>query len=535
MHKIIFFGISIFLFGVGWFLLESFSHTPKPVYAQTNNISDTEWKTTQVVRSRAFSALKVPGVLQSNKSVVIVPRRNGVVRDVFVDIGDTVSQGQVLVSLFPQGIEGQSSAAIQEALAALQKAESDLESVRAVAQKTLDVSQISVEESYAKEQTQSVTQLELDSQLQAKKAEGIVVLHQVWETVRPLLFSDSVYQNSFTLQGVFAHAVLESRVELLASDIYRLVSSGVFDTEDDLFIHIDMLDDFLSHTEQLYKQARSTQRFADTTIQHHRNVIASQQLKLSQIRQSILGLQEKIETMASLSIEKNIQTESSQQRRDLVTSQQALSITQAEKNVELARARYNSVLVQSGHQSIISPFHGIITDRMIEVGESVQPNMPLFSLEGADTVQSQKALFEVHFSVPEQWALHLKLNDAVEISDINGNVFSGTLFRVSSQVHPRFRNIKMSAVFDEEVPDGFLHGQTLFVSVFDPTSDIVSVPSQAVKKRQNQYFVWTLTENEPQQVFVSVIADNGEFLQVRSSDLVIGDTIITNPSFSLFQ
>ena len=60
------------------------------------------------------SSVVLLGTVLSHETANIYPRRDGIVEDVYVDIGDTVTKGQVVALLLSKGVEGQSAAAIAE-------------------------------------------------------------------------------------------------------------------------------------------------------------------------------------------------------------------------------------------------------------------------------------------------------------------------------------------------------------------------------------------------------------------------------------
>ena len=80
---------------------------------------DTEIKkeipTVNPVERKNANSLMLVGKIVSNESAMIYPRREGIVKDIYVDIGDTVQAGEVIGTLFPRGVEGQADAIIFEA------------------------------------------------------------------------------------------------------------------------------------------------------------------------------------------------------------------------------------------------------------------------------------------------------------------------------------------------------------------------------------------------------------------------------------
>lgn len=73
------------------------------------------------------------GTVISHETATIFPRREGIVKDIYFDIGDTVQEGQVVASLLPRGVEGESEALISEKLARKKQAQTDLQFTEKVA------------------------------------------------------------------------------------------------------------------------------------------------------------------------------------------------------------------------------------------------------------------------------------------------------------------------------------------------------------------------------------------------------------------
>lgn len=74
-----------------------------------------EIPTVNPVERKNANSLMLVGQVISNESAMIYPRREGIVKDIYVDIGDTVQAGEVIGTLFPRGVEGQADAIVFEA------------------------------------------------------------------------------------------------------------------------------------------------------------------------------------------------------------------------------------------------------------------------------------------------------------------------------------------------------------------------------------------------------------------------------------
>ncbi len=520
---------------------------------------DKQWQTVEVKTAQDFASIKLPAKVKSNQFAVIAPRRTGIIQDLLVDIGDEVSKGQTIGSMLPEGVEGQSSAAINEASARLQKARAELAQAKGVAVDAVSVATKQWRESNLQSKTQATLDQETQKQLAEKKSEAVLVATQAWENTKLVLFGTGNNRGSRYVQGNFSDSIQENKVDNLADEIQRMEESGQWNNPDKIVEHLSHLENFLVQAETLYKNAREGSGVTASQISSNLSTIQTQQLRVSQVKQAILALEEKSKRFSSVQAEREAGAERSREVLDLVQSQQNLSTTQAEKNVTVALANYNAALVKAGHQTITSPFDGIITARMAEVGQAVTMNMPLFYLEGAQTARSQESMSEIHFNLPESWRGKVSVGDSVTIKSLKGQSFEGKIFRLSEQIDLNTNSIMATAtafeptyeLIEAEVEDSgaevraekqevitpinFPHGQSLFVSVTATDNQIFTVPTLSLKKRSNTYFLWKMEDEKPQQIQVEVVAEDGEFSQVFSQELNTEDLIISNPSVTLFR
>src|SRR3989344_3042414 len=88
-----------------------------------------------VLLSNSSSTILI-GTVLSHETANIFSRRDGIVEDVLVDIGDTVRKDQVVDLLLPQGVEGQSAAMIGEKNAMKSQPETEFRKAQVVADET---------------------------------------------------------------------------------------------------------------------------------------------------------------------------------------------------------------------------------------------------------------------------------------------------------------------------------------------------------------------------------------------------------------
>lgn len=104
------------------------------------------YKTVSPVLRDSDSSRTMLGTVISNEIANVYPRREGIVKDVLVDIGDHVRLGQVLAVLLPPGVEGEGSALIGEKQAGVTKSQAQLKSTEAQSQFAIESVQKDVSE-----------------------------------------------------------------------------------------------------------------------------------------------------------------------------------------------------------------------------------------------------------------------------------------------------------------------------------------------------------------------------------------------------
>jgi multidrug efflux pump subunit AcrA (membrane-fusion protein) len=136
--------------------------------------------------------------------------------------------------------------------------------------------------------------------------------------------------------------------------------------------------------------------------------------------------------------------------------------------------------------------------------------------------------------LPESWNNKIAVGAPVVLKTMEGESFEGKIFRLSPQINLNSNSLIATAIISDDLVE-LSHGQSLFVYVTASDSNIFTIPTLALKKRINAYYLWKMNEETPVQVQVEVIAEDGEFSQVFSRELKTDDSIISNPSVSLFK
>ncbi len=161
--------------------------------------------------------------------------------------------------------------------------------------------------------------------------------------------------------------------------------------------------------------------------------------------------------------------------------------------MEAARAGVESIRAQINKTIVNAPIDGILTKKEIEVGESVLPNAPVFSLMSL-------ANFEIEANIPEADIAKLKINQAARVTlDAFGQdkIFDAQVI----EIDPAETIIEGVATYKVKLQ--FLSGQELIKSGMTANIDIliarvenaILIPQRAVISRNGARSVIVLDKN----------------------------------------
>ncbi len=493
------------------------------------------YETIHPTLSESFSTIKILGNINSNQYAMIHPRREGIVKDILVDVGDQVTAGQAIAFLFPPGVEGESSSQIAKAKAELIAAQQELTNAERVASQSVSVAEKNVEQATTALQTTLQGGSEGErSTIQQLYDQAETVASQTFQNVKRVLFGDTLQArtSSSSIAGSFHDSIQEGKVFTLFQALEQFDTtfrkSGLSSQRQSIIEYLQKLTVLLDEMETLYRNASISQIQTENQISQNIRTIQESQTK-------ILTIQDRIES-AFLTVDQiEVTVDTAQKNLNLTESQAQKNIDAARNRVEVAQAAYSSQLAQSGHIRIVSPFSGKITARMADVGHMIKANEPLFEMVDVDTTLSQIAPLEVQFGVNEDWLAKIHTGDDVTVLvPTTHQTLKATITRKGASLESMSRQAMVHASFTEDV--SLPHNTNVYVQLLDKDSTIFSVPSYSIKRRGNEYFVWVQdTEGSHRHLTVTILAEDGEKSDIESDLLTLKSDIIANPSVSLFR
>jgi len=141
---VLIFSIIFWLFVWWYFLIWIFNNSDLSKKIINNKIISKKeiiLKTSWLKISNDFNTLNLFWKVISNEIANIYPRRQWIVKDIFVDVWDEIYEGQALTMLLPPWVEGQSSSVIQEKRAKLKLAQDEYNNSKLVSKDSINLSQ----------------------------------------------------------------------------------------------------------------------------------------------------------------------------------------------------------------------------------------------------------------------------------------------------------------------------------------------------------------------------------------------------------
>jgi multidrug efflux pump subunit AcrA (membrane-fusion protein) len=159
------------------------------------------------------------------------------------------------------------------------------------------------------------------------------------------------------------------------------------------------------------------------------------------------------------------------------------TIAKTQKQINQSKAAIQEQQAQLRYFTIRAPFAGVVGDIPVHVGEYVNTDSQLTSVNDIETL-------EVYIDVPTARSTELKNGLPVRLLDNNKNILAqGRVFFISPQVNSDNQSILVKAVVDNK-NDRLRSGQFLTAEVIWKKTSGLLVPSQSLCMLAGQAFVY---------------------------------------------
>ena len=560
--------------GLSFAAIPSKSESFVPPALTVTGTEDAPFQTTYPEPVSNTATALIPGTVISHETANIYPRRDGIVEDIYVDIGDEVKKGQVVALFLPKGVEGQSQTAIAEKTARKAQAETEYLNAISVSEATVTSARQQLLE---KETALRIAESEqgglLSSMRKAKsdisqaRDQAAVAARDARQAIERILTGSNsrtgisiketdiipkLGMMEFQTRYDVAFALLEleraeaiynemnddeksesinlfvERAQIALSEIHDLLSAtssapipqpGTRTAKDpaDMIQEIFSMQDRVLNAEEKYEDAI----LAYETLAAREPDVAA----VVEGRDITNAQSNKVKLLTS-------QLDISNQHLSLVESEQQRTEERAEKGIDIANAMLSATRAESGNRNIRSPFTGIVSKRFLEVGQIAMPSAPAFELVGVPTSLSKEAKAEIKFGLPEDLQDAISLGDTVHffLPDDEAAANEAVVTRKSPQVDRETHTITVQA----KIADDLLlpHRTSVRVRITDNATPLFRLPSFAVKRPTegggNIIWIIDLKTGTPISAPVTVHEEDGEFAEV-SGKIDEGTLVILDP------
>ncbi len=222
-------------------------------------------------------------------------------------------------------------------------------------------------------------------------------------------------------------------------------------------------------------------------------------------------------------LEQDFRRSQEMQARDLISAE---AFERAKFEYEAQRAQFDLAKLELSHATITSPIDGVVSERMIKVGNTVNTSEPAFVVTSMDTL-----LATLH--VPERELSRLAAGQPAHISvdALAGRRFEGRIQRISPVVDPTTGTFRTTV---EVTSDGALKpGMFGRVNiVYDVRDNTLLVPVEAVLAEDARTSLFVVVDGEAQRREVEVGYRNNGSVEIRAG-VTEGESVVVTGQASL--
>jgi HlyD family secretion protein len=199
-------------------------------------------------------------------------------------------------------------------------------------------------------------------------------------------------------------------------------------------------------------------------------------------------------------------------------------LSAAEARLKRASSAVHLAEDELSHLRVVAPFDGVVSQRMVEIGESVIPGQPVLELVSLDRLYVSAPLDEIDIG-----RVHEGLPARVTLDPYRGRVWQGTLTRVSPVVNDVREQNRTLEVEVEMMPDSTAPqpkpGTSADVEiVLDKRENVLRVPTNSVIEGKQ---VLVIEKGKAVTKTVTIGLKNWDWSEVTGG-LAEGDHVITS-------
>ncbi len=192
-------------------------------------------------------------------------------------------------------------------------------------------------------------------------------------------------------------------------------------------------------------------------------------------------------------------------------------------SVAVSQARASSAAIAVGDGTIRAPFAGVVTERMVSVGDYVQPSSKIVTLVVGNPLR-------LKLTIPERRIGDVKEGALVTFSAaaLPGRTFSGTVKYLSGEVRPTTRDVVVEAIVPNA--DGaLLPGMFVEAALHVGERQAPVVPKTAILATGQEKSIYLVKDKHLELHLVKLGIEAGDAFAIEEGARA-GDLVVTNPS-----
>lgn len=200
---------------------------------------------------------------------------------------------------------------------------------------------------------------------------------------------------------------------------------------------------------------------------------------------------------------------------------------QSKYDYESQKASYDLAELEFKYTTIRTPIGGVVSERLIKVGNMVLPNQAVFHVAGLDPL-----IAILHVPERQLGKLRTGLDARVTVDASSTEPFTGRINRISPVIDPATGTVKVTVEVHD--PSGRLKpGMFARVNIiYDVHENVLTAPKDAIISEDRESAVYVVRDSVAYRQIVTTGYVNTTAIEVLSG-LKAGDTIVTTGKASL--
>ncbi|RLC79735.1 MAG: hypothetical protein DRI61_07245 [Chloroflexi bacterium] len=384
------------------------------------------------VTEEVTEGLSLSGTIEAEE-ITISSQTGGLIKAIYVDEGDKVTEGQLLVEMDTELLDVQ----IRQAKAALQMAEAQLALLKAGVREE-DIRKAEAQLAQARAAREGAKQLwedakailenpqDLDAQIHSIEGQIEALEHSLkaaYAQIQAAETENSMYEEiirgleeGFVIQIPLPYGgVITKKIE---APRYQL---------DELYYQWNLSSQRLSQAWEEYNSLKASLEDAKRTL-----------ALLREMRNNPLALEEQVHKAESAYHTAEAAVKMAQAQLDaLKAGASEEEIKAAEANVERAKAALEALEARREKTKLYAPTDGWVTELVAKKGEIVAPGATILKIANLDEVT-----LTVYVPEPDLGKVHLGQKVSVTVDSFPGEVFEGQVAYISSKAEFTPKNIQ---------------------------------------------------------------------------------------------